>query len=258
MQADFAHATFVDGHDIGHLAGEAADFGNDLRRHGGVHEFIERHAQETQAIPRDDAARDERGPVIGALVAPPTNERDADAHEGSRGRKGVGTMMPGVTLQGGALNGRSDARSHAKECLLNRDDDEQHGQSEPRGGLVRRHDFMDALYRDEHGCAEQEQGDDDTGHGLGLAVAIGMILVRRHHSQAQSAPDHERAKDIRGGFDAVGDEHPGMAEDAHANLQGGKQAVHDQSQLGDAKSVFERAHVACVPGPESGVWLRRL
>ena len=61
---------------------------------------------------------------------------------------------------------------------------------------------------------QQHRGNDGGGNRLGLAVAVGMVFVRRRRRHDQSAPDDERTENVGEGFDGIGDERVRMAEDA--------------------------------------------
>ena len=55
-------------------------------------------------------------------------------------------------------------------------------------GRVRFPDFAERLERNPQRRPQQHRGDDGGGNGFGLAVAIGMVLIRRHRGHDQSAP----------------------------------------------------------------------
>src|SRR5262249_12938440 len=88
----------------------------------------------------------------------------------------------------------------------------------PSGVLVRGDDVGDGLAGDADGGRADQAGDDHAGEGLGLAVAVGMILVGGDRADGEAGPDDERAADIGKGFDGIGDEGAGMADDAGEEL----------------------------------------
>ena len=69
-----------------------------------------------------------------------------------------------------------------------------------------------------------------------------MILIRRQSGDAQAAPDDEGTENVSGGFDPVGDEDVGMAEDSCGNLDGGEGAIHQERKLGEPEAGFDVGH----------------
>ena len=153
-------------------------------------------------------------------------------------------MMPRVALQRGAFDGTAHAERQAEHRLFDHNHRQQHRQREPMRSLMRRHDLTNALRRDQQCRSQQQHRDDHARHGFRLAVAVGMILVRRNHCHAQPAPHHDRAEDVRRGFDAVGDEDVGIAENPGGDLDRREEGVDQQSQLREAQSCFDGGHLS--------------
>ena len=65
---------------------------------------MQRGRQNPIAIRANYRAGEERGPIVGALPALAANQRDGDTDERGYGSNGIGAMMPGIGLHGGALD----------------------------------------------------------------------------------------------------------------------------------------------------------
>ena len=77
------------------------------------------------------------------------------------------------------------------------------------------------------------------GDGLGFAVAVGMVVVGGQGGDLQAGPDDEGTDDVGGGFDAVGDEGVGIADDASDDLDDGQHDVDGHADAGSDQAWFD-------------------
>ena len=84
VQAAFADATLFNLLHALDLGGEPAHLLDNFWGHRSVHDFVDGAAQEMQPVPRDDAAGEERRPVIRRLVARTADNSDENADESRR------------------------------------------------------------------------------------------------------------------------------------------------------------------------------
>lgn len=117
QQADaaFADAAFFHVADAVDAFGDLADLLLDVGGGGGIHHFVECGAQEAEGVHHDDGAGGHGGPVIHGLVAGAADEGEGDADEGGGGGEGIGAVVPGVVLEGGAIEGLAGADDFAVE-----------------------------------------------------------------------------------------------------------------------------------------------
>lgn len=224
---------FLDVGDAGNGGGGAEGLGGDGGLLG-VEEFSDGVDAELRAVVEDDDGREEGGPVVGDLVAGAADDRDGDADEGGGGGDGVRAVMAGVGVAGIGAGFVGGSAGEVVEGLLDDDDGEKDGEGEGRGGLVGRADLVEGLDGDPEGRADNHGGDDESGEGLGLAVAVGMIRIGGTSGDVQAAPDDDRAEDVGEGFDAVGDEGARVAQEAGDELGAGERDVDDEAEQREA------------------------
>ena len=140
-------------------------------------------------------------------------------------------MMPRVGPQSRAAKRRTRLHDAAKKQFLGHNHRDEHDESEFVRRSLRRANLMHALHGDEQSRAEQGQRDQDAGHRLGLAVAEGMIGIRRQRGETQRRPDDERAEDIRERLDAVGHQHVGIADETGGDLHHGQRQIDDDGRF---------------------------
>jgi len=86
---------------------------------------------------------------------------------------------------------------------------------------------------------ENTNGHNHRGDRFRLAVSVGMRFIWRTGREFQSAPNHERASDIEGGLDAVGDQDVGVAEQTAENFRRGENQIHEHAEKRDARAGLQ-------------------
>jgi hypothetical protein len=104
IEAHFADETFFDLVDPGDLCGQLAYFFYDLVGGGGVHDLVERGAQEVDAVVDDDEGGDESGPVVSGLITFSEDDGYQNTDKGGYRGNGIASMMPGVGFDGLAID----------------------------------------------------------------------------------------------------------------------------------------------------------
>ena len=112
-------------------------------------------------------------------------------------------MMPGVGGDRGAVDGTSESADRAKQRFLNNDGDDQHEESEWRGPMVRQKNFANARNCQSSGRGKNAKGDDNSRERFRLAVTIGMGGIGWTRGKSQPAPNDDRARGVKGGFDTI-------------------------------------------------------
>ena len=79
-----------------------------------------------------------------------------------------------------------------------------------------------------------------------------MVVVGWKGGDLESGPDDEGADDVGGGFDAVGDEGLGIAEDASDNLDNGEHDIDSHANTGSYQAFLDRAHKIRPASPSHG------
>ena len=70
------------------------------------------------------------------------------------------------------------------------------------------------MIRNPAGREQQHRRNNRRRERLGLAVAVGMVFVRRVRRHDDAAPDDDGTENVRERFDGVGDERVRMADNA--------------------------------------------
>ena len=214
LEAHLAHEAFLRGHHAGHGFGQGAEVLRPRAGRGFVHDFAESRPENMVGIVHDKTTGHQRRPIVGAFPTPAANQGNADAHKrGGRG-DGVGAVVPGVGLHGAAVHLVAHAQHPAVERFLDGNDDGQHGQRKLSRQRVRGLDAHQALVsnvdRGRHQGARHQQG----RQGLGLAVAVGVIVVGLAGGGAQPQPHDAGTHDVGGRLNGVGNQGVGIAQHA--------------------------------------------
>jgi mitochondrial enoyl-[acyl-carrier protein] reductase / trans-2-enoyl-CoA reductase len=106
----------------------------------------------------------------------------------------------------------------AKKPFLHEDNAREDIQCPSRGHLVGGANFADTLKRQSNRGSHNRERDDGGCYGLGLAVAVRVLVIRRFRGDAKSKPHNQRSKNIEQRFDAIRDEGVGVAKDPTENL----------------------------------------
>ena len=86
---------------------------------------------------------------------------------------------------------------------------------------------------------QQHRGDDGGGNRFGLAVAVGMVFVRRRRRHDQSAPHDERTENVGEGFNRIGDERVRMAGNARGEFRARQHDIDGHARKGGAQAALE-------------------
>ena len=154
---------------------------------------------------------------------------------------GVAAMMPGVGFHGGAFHVRRLVEHEAEQKFFPRNHGDEQNQSPRRRRDARFENPAERMIRNHAGGQQQHRGDDCGGERLGLAVAVGMVLVRRRLGHDQPAPDDDGTENVRERFHRVGDERLRMAEDAGEKFRDGQRRVHGEAEERGAQAALEAA-----------------
>ena len=150
-------------------------------------------------------------------------------------------MMPGVGLDRGALHVFAKANHDVIENFLHGHHHDQHDERERRRPVMRDKDFANALNRETDGCQEDPHGHNRRRQRLGFSMSVGMRFVRRSRGKLETAPDHDRSRDIKRGFYSIGDQDVRITEEARGNFRGGKDHVHQHPDERDPRAAL---HIA--------------
>jgi hypothetical protein len=127
-------------------------------------------------------------------------------------------MTPRIRFHGDAFNGTAESHHITEKRFLYDDDHEKDQQGERGRRVVRQEKCSGALHSHDQRRGQNTEGDKNCGQRLGLAVAIRMSFVGRSRRKTQSAPNHDRAGDIKRGFYSVGDQSVGISENTGGNF----------------------------------------
>ena len=91
-----------------------------------------------------------------------------------------------------------------------------------------------------HARRQQQQGGNNRRRKrLGLAVAVGMVFVRRRLGHDEAAPDDDGAENIRERFHRVGNERLRMAENAGEKFGDGQRDVRGEAKKRGAETALQ-------------------
>src|ERR1700730_14962993 len=117
-KAYFADEAFFNFDVAGSSGGRVSNAIDNFSARRRVHDFVQGGVQQSIAIGADERTGEKRGPIVGALPTRATNERNRNANEGSDGSHGIGAMVPGIGLHGGAFNLTPDSNDIPKQSLF--------------------------------------------------------------------------------------------------------------------------------------------
>lgn len=178
IEAHFSDEAFFDLVDAGDVCGQLANFFYDLVGRSGVHDLVECGAQEVDAIVDDDKGGDESGPVVGGFITFSQKDGYQDTYKGGDGGDGITSMMVGVGFDGLAIDLLSHFQHITEHTLFYEYDYDEDAQREFLGQVMWCTDKYDGVPGYPDGCAKEEERNDNGGEGFGLAMPIGVFLVR--------------------------------------------------------------------------------
>lgn len=237
-----AHASdegLLDEVDASDTGGGGADALEDFRGRLGIHEFLQRGAEDAPTVPGDEDGGDDGGDVVGPGPCGTADEGNGDPDRGGEGGDGVGAVMEGVGGDGAAFRGVGFPEDPAEEGFLDEDDAQEDRQGEGFGAAVRLEVLAGGMQSDADGSEEEEGADARRGQGFGLAMSVGMFGVGWFCGDGDSAPDDQCAKEVGKGFDGVGDEGVGMAVDTGGELAAAQDEVDSHAGEGGPQVALE-------------------
>ena len=237
--AHFADEAFFNEGDFGDGGGDGGDALGESGVGGAIHEFIHGRAEEAPAVPGDDAGGEEGGAVIGGFVAGAAPERDGDADKGKSGGDGITAMVPGIRGERGAFEGEPLAPDKTKENFLGDHDADEDEEGKGGWSLMGPEDITNGGGGDPEGGENEDGGNDGGSEGLGFAMAVRVTFIGREFSEGDTAPDDEGTDEVSKGFDAIGDQGLGMAEEAGGDFDGGKERIQNQAKQSDLHFAVE-------------------
>jgi len=107
-------------------------------------------------------------------------------------------------------------------------------------------DLVDGVPAHAGARAQDNHGGEQAGHGLGLAMAVGMVGVGRPGGPLEPRPDQDRYRDVAEGLDAIGHQGVGIAENAAADLDHSEHHVQDHAAHDEARALLGPVHDACL------------
>ena len=112
---------------------------------------------------------------------------------------------------------------------------------------MRRANFTNTFNRQTERGGKNAKGNNDGCDRLRFSVAVRMRFVGRTCREFQASPNDQRAGDIEGGFDAVGDEDVCVANETAENFRGCENQVYDHTEQSDARASLQiaRGGFAC-------------
>ena len=143
--------------------------------------------------------------------------------------------MPRVGFHGGIVRRLAFADHKTEQAFLDHDDDDQNDEREPaqRFAVEFRIWWIQKLVnvkRSFSGNPKRRQQKHDraerAGKRLGLAVAVGMLLVGRLGGDDDAAPDDQRIENVRERFGRVRDERVRMAENSGGKFCRAQNDIH--------------------------------
>lgn len=225
-EADFHHPQFFDAPHLGHGAGDPAHLREEFGRRRAIHVFVERLAEERNAIVTDHEAPDEGADVVRFLVTRPADQRHDDAEKRRRGRDRVRTVMPCVALERRARSLVAFFQGVTREQFLGHDHQQKHGKREPRGRRMPLEKIARALVGDRAARSEKRHRREKRAQLLGLAVSVRMIPVRRLGREFQRNEHDGGRHDVVDRLDAVRHQRIGMTDDSRDNLHCRERSIH--------------------------------
>ena len=148
-------------------------------------------------------------------------------------------MMPRIGAHGGACHRSGLARHEPEQPFLDHNDAEQNQQREDFGRGPRLAEVVQRFNRNPARDEQENSRNHRRRERFGLAVAVGMVLVRRFRRHDDAAPDDDGAENVRERFAGVGHERMGMARDARDQFCRREKDIHRQPGEGGAQAAFE-------------------
>ena len=222
-----------------------------------VEDIVEGAFGDEGAVDHDDATGEQSGVVVGRLPARPTDQRDSNADCGGCRSDRVGKMMPGVSLERAAVDIPAELVDFAGENPFHCDDDQEDGQREPLGGMVRGANFQDRVPRDHPGGGQHGGPGEKAGKGFDATVTIGVVLIRRTERKLEADPGNQRSENVGGRFNAIGNERIGIANQPDGNLHRHQDDVDAQGEQTEGGGFADLDHGAVrffgsrMPSPRS-------
>ena len=205
----------------------------------GIHQFVQGGAQQSPAVPRNDAGRHNCRHIVGRLVAFASNESDADANGRGERRDRVAAMMPGIGLYRRALDRKVFAPNKTEQGLFDEHRPQQRRQSKRRRRMMRRGDLANGFDADAAGGEQQQGGDDSRRDRFSFAVTIRMLPICRGRGDHQAAPNHDGTENVRQRFHCVGHEGIRVAEEAGGQFRHRQHRINCQTDKGGAQTALE-------------------
>ncbi len=186
----------------------------------------------------DHRAYHDTGNLVGMSPAnKPTDPSKQNRHRGER----VGTMMPGIGMQGRALQTSGDADRTSVDPLLAEDGGYCHD-DDGNAGIAHaiRIQCRSRTPGDIHAHQDQRSGDRSTSQRLIATVPVRVTGVGRPPRQPNPADHHKVGRNIRPGMDAVSDKSNRAGEYPHKELG---EDQYDINQHADQRHANARVKV---------------
>lgn len=178
---------------------EAFDDRSDLcvyrSREPPVHQHVDRLARYVYRRPEDEARNQKRDERVGER---PAGERDEE-QRAERGavRVNVGRVVDGVGVEGGRVGLARDLAEARDEREADAARDGHRADAEPFGsGRLRSDDAADGFPEQYEPGGGDDEGLEETGERLGLAVTITMVFVGRGRGGAHGVIVDRRREDV--------------------------------------------------------------
>src|SRR6266550_9053963 len=104
IQSHFAGPAFLNLYNAWYRSGGPANGPDKFIPRRGVHNLIERRAQDAVAVRANECASNKGRPIIGTLPCFAADKRDGNADKSCDGSHGVEAMVPCVCFDGGAFH----------------------------------------------------------------------------------------------------------------------------------------------------------
>ena len=130
LQPHFADETFLHVQHSRHRGRRRTNRLDDHAARRRIHDLVQRGIEQAPAIGRDQAAGEKRRPGVRALPILPAEQRDRDADKSRDRSERIGPMMPGIGLDGGALERVTPPPNDAEKDLLHEHDDDEDDEGE--------------------------------------------------------------------------------------------------------------------------------
>lgn len=237
---DFADHAFFDALHTRHVGRGPPNFIDDVLAGRTVHQFAQGGAQQVPAVPGDDAGSDNGGDIVGGFITFAADQGDGDADGGAEGGDGIAAMMPGIGTHGGTIDGFGFLGNEAVEGFLDDDYEDQYREGEGfRSVAFTGKKFVGGIEGDAGSGEQQHGGDNGRGDGFGFTVTVGMVFIGRFLGNHHCAPDNDGAENIGEGFDGIGDQRVGMADDSGKQFPGSEQGIENHAEPGCAETAIE-------------------